>query len=518
MNNQQNLKVGNGFRIEGFIDIDIINKKNHIKKHYHNTITKGGKQLILDKSCANMLRIGADMFGAMYMVNPFTTLYDGGKYSSYTNCMTNVLANLGDKASELNVDSSFLPIWNSDLTEADKVVGYANNCLNPVNNGKEGILDSSRGEYVLDGQTNALRWKYPEGVATGTFNVIAMMSKSAINDPTGGGIQLLKCIDKINTQYANYVNMSTGFLPPGISGFTANDEILLNFKKDDCERWKFSLTTGEVTQVPDSDPFFVITRIYYGNCTFQDYYVENNYLYLIANRSTDDRFCYVRVYDISNDMKYITEFSLSTNAVSYCKYSKFLKYNGELYISMYNTDDTSYQTSRESPYNLVKLSKGSNAYYSNCSVSNYASAGITLPSGLNIYSTLITNYGDDYIVNGIICSDLNNVVETQKGFMKEWIRGITFSAGSNKGVILIGSGGLYNSDSISFSKNNDYTDYRRIITTNDKTETKIYTTATGIWISLDDWWTNLISFVVLPEPITKGEDDVMYVSYGYKIV
>ena len=40
----------------------------------------------------------------------------------------------------------------------------------------------------------------------------------------------------------------------------------------------------------------------------------------------------------------------------------------------------------------------------------------------------------------------------------------------------------------------------------------------GTFLTLDKWWTNVISYVVLSEPIQKGDEDELYVSYGYRVV
>jgi hypothetical protein len=40
----------------------------------------------------------------------------------------------------------------------------------------------------------------------------------------------------------------------------------------------------------------------------------------------------------------------------------------------------------------------------------------------------------------------------------------------------------------------------------------------GVYLTLDKWWTNVLSFVKLNTPITKTATDIIYVSYGYKIV
>lgn len=51
-----------------------------------------------------------------------------------------------------------------------------------------------------------------------------------------------------------------------------------------------------------------------------------------------------------------------------------------------------------------------------------------------------------------------------------------------------------------------------------ETGEKVSCVGYGVWLSMDGWSSNVLSFVKLNTPIEKGDDDIMYVSYGYKVV
>jgi len=58
-----NVSSGDGVRLQGFIEIELVNKKEHYTRTYKNTITKGGKQFLLGHSAAQMLGMSASMRG-----------------------------------------------------------------------------------------------------------------------------------------------------------------------------------------------------------------------------------------------------------------------------------------------------------------------------------------------------------------------------------------------------------------------------------------------------------------------
>ena len=118
-----------------------------------------------------------------------------------------------------NRDKHLINLFDSTgVIDGTKVLGYASSNVLPTANGKEGIIDYCKDEYMADGYTVCERWKYPEGVATGTIDTIAMAPAGWKAGQGLGGQRFSKCIDKVNMQQGTFVTRSTQFCPPGIAG------------------------------------------------------------------------------------------------------------------------------------------------------------------------------------------------------------------------------------------------------------------------------------------------------------
>jgi len=94
---------------------------------------------------------------------------------------------------------------------------------------------------------------------------------------------------------------------------------------------------------------------------------------------------------------------------------------------------------------------------------------------------------------------------------------VPFSAGSNIGFLGIGCPkASENSADLQSTFQTDAYWYTKM---NSPTTEYISNFRTsGVFLTLDGWWTSLLSFAILSTPITKGDSDEMYVSYGYKAV
>lgn len=573
----RNIKSGHGLKIEGFLNIDIINKKNNVHKVYKNTITNAGKQYFLDKCAGNLLRIAADTFGMTAGLSAISTVgFDSdmpfpGRTSRADSCLTNVLLNLGDEANSLTGNTTFINVFDANMAEASKVVGYANSNITPTLDGKEGSIDYCKGEYVIDPYTVCERWKYPEGVASGTIDTIAMMPGACVKTKFGHGLCMFKCLDKINKQYTNFTRQSDGFLIPGVAGFTGNDEILLNFEQDGNSRWKFSLTTGEITAVPAGDNFLVVLgydssaagSAYY----LYDMYYEDGYLYVLRGQYAPNGYSgwygsnlRVFVYNMTSGGVLVTNFALNvpsgTERDQYICGAKFLKVSSSLYVTTWcdNIEIDEYDPSSQTVAKLWKLSK-SGAYFDNVEgtgQTDFSSIGFNLPSGLKIYDVGLGSYGTSYImymscrlnnksssVNtgalsfGIVFTSLSDPIGSATGALYGLgMYSVAFSAGSNRGILKIGA---FNestpTDTTGTDRFNNYYDvssaFKMIENNSDpgpdsssyfETGEKVNCVGYGVWLSLDGWSSNVLSFVKLNTPIEKGDDDIMYVSYGYKVV
>lgn len=543
--------ISEGTRLEGFIEIEKVNTKDNVRTVYKNTITNGGKQLFLAKSAGLMLGISADTFGEVVCSNTLTKIGDNNsngiaaRQSRKDRDITNTLLNLPDEVlNNLSASSTFINIWNDDYTDADKLIGYCNNELNPTNNGKEGTIDYCLGQYMVDPYTVCKRWKYPEGIASGTVNCIAMMPAGVLESPYGDGVKFSKCIDKVNTQYVNYVKMSTGFMIPGVPGYTSNNEILLNFSRDGISRWKYNIGTGEITEVPETENFYVFE--FDNNLIFDIKYIDG-YLYMLKYSTSgisSGYYVQVYVYDPANSMAEKTHFNLAyKSGYEQPIKANIFKYNNNLYVS---SCDSRNEPTREKN-KLWKLTVGAGGYATGVE-STYTdfSSLFELPSGLDKNNVGIGQYGDNYVLFmpvklkntlddtlvsdgitgyktiGYVCSDLSNPFKS----IIDVIPGITpteilFANASVKGTLRVGfdkhnSNGSYNGYSY------DNAQAKKIVMNNlSKSNTNSITTNTqtnGVYLTLDKWWTSVISFVKLNTAIEVTDSDIIYISYGYKIV
>lgn len=552
---RKTLKKKDTLALRGFIEIEKINTKNHTREVYRNTITNAGKQFLLDKSASLMLGMAADVFGMTACSNTLTRLSVAsgtavaGRNARSDRDITNVLLNLDENVmTGLGASTTFINVFDDELESASHVIGYANNNVVPTGDNKEGNIDFSKGEYLVDPYTICKRWKYAEGIATGTINCVAMMPASCIKQNNGDGIKFSKCIDQINTQYTNYLSMSTGFLIPGIPGYTANNEILLNFNKDSNARWKYNIGTGEITSVPITDNFFIPTAADRYSDIVDMQYIDN-YLYVLSLYvGSNSPTIHVDVYDPANAMNKVANFNCNTKSGNeYEIKASIFKVGSTLYVSAIS-DKT---TTRDTVSKLWSLNKsGGDGYASSASAAqtDFSSIGLTIPSGLDIRFTGLGSYNGNYILynlvqmyddvsadkdtisssyigykmTGIVFTDLSDPI----GSAVDMIDGINpneimFSAGSTAGTLRVGFD-KFNSAGTGFGYCYDLVDDKHIImnntsSTNIETVT-VDTTKAGVYMSLDKWWTNVISFVKLSTPIVKAANDIIYVSYGYKIV
>lgn len=547
-------KASNGLRFEGFIEIEKINKKNHTRELYHNTITKAGKQLFLAKSAGQVLQMSGDIFGNVACENNLAILggdRNNGRYARSKVDITNVLLNLSsEELNALGADTNCINVWNDNFTaNTTKLIGYANNNLIPLDNSREGVVDYCKDEYIADGFTVAKRWKYAEGVATGTINAIAMMPFGCANDFAGGGLKFSKCIDKVNPQYTLYSSMSTGFLIPGVNGYTANNEVLLNFNKDGKNRWKYNIASGEMDEVDASDPFFIPTP-YSSSYTIQDMIYLDGYLYTLEINNIDSSSSatiYVQVFDTNNNMNRVTSFSIYDNSsYAYIHRVSFIVYNNELYVSTtggWNAISSSYAS--YSINKLWKLTMGGSGYYNAAGTAqqDYSALGFSLPSGLHLRMCGLGRYGSNYVLyvperydsststtpswgysystayrlTGYVFTNLSDPMGSLVKILSRVHKNeILFSTGACSGSLRIG---------LDFGSSASYENYSddvaakyKVINNSNSSGTAIDTENTGCWLSLDGWSSNVLSFVQLTTAIEKTANDIIYVSYGYKIV
>lgn len=538
-----NVSSGDGIRLQGFIEIELVNEKENYKRTYKNTITNAGKQVLLARSVGSLLCNTGNLYGDIISADGLAGDYTYGssyygrvaKYCSNQYQLSNVLLNLGDDLDSLNASTTFLNIKNDDFSVGDKLVGYANSSVTALKDGKEGSVEYQKPEYTVDPYIRTNRWKYDVGVATGTIDTIAMMPAYSFKDNNIEGFRMMKCIDRVSCQNSNFIARSTGFCPPGISGLTGSSEILLNFEQDGINRWKYDLGTGEITEVNAADPFIVFTGI------ITDVYSEGLYVYALRLNSiatyTND--IYMDVY-LKSSGEHIKTVTVSYGGSSWGQYSyfvtaKFLIKDSVMYITTMST--TSRGTNTYYGHKVIKMGKGSQAYWST-TVAQYmtfaeSDLGVTVPEAWDEDLVCLGNYGDSfalytlyeyatsgYPITAWIVPSLTEIVGTAVTSAFYFLRPNTvlFNTGVYRGAIQIGSNYAANysvsSEVATLTPRNQ--DIKRIVN-NDGT-LEIDNRTTGAFISLEDWNSNVMSFVKLQTPIVKQDTDIMYVSYGYKVV
>lgn len=538
---QSKLSLGNSTRIEGFVDLKLVRNGGKTVIHQHNTITNAGKQLLLDKGAASALCMSPSVYGQLYTLDPITHLgINGREYNSIRSAqsvrdLTNVLLNLEDNTG-LSSNTTFVNTNDSSFSPNNNVIiGYANNNINPPSNNKEGSIDYTPAEYLVDGYSIAKRWVYPAGVGSGTINTIAMMPKSVISTPYGYGIRSIKCLDRVNKQNTNFVSFTNGILPPGVPNYTSANEILLNFNQDGSDKHKYNISTGEMTNLTDSDPFFTPTGNGY---VITDYYVEGNYLYYVV---PEGRYQYVYVYDISVTPTPTLVTSFTTNVNGQVYFTKFLKFNDKLYLSSaYYTYPTE---TNQGSYKLLELNKGSEQYYNSygAGYNDFKQIGLNIPDSINISRIAIGNFGSVYAVyisndtayvsdsepsqnnytfNAYIFSDLTNIDPSRATDCIPMlsIKSILFNTSSSYGVVQIGIYGNSNTNNSYEYVCSEPTAILNICNNTNSSLTINELTNQGCFISTAGWWSNCMSFVKLEQPIEKSDTDVLYVTYGYKVV
>jgi hypothetical protein len=543
---QRSVRQHNNLKVDGFIDIELVNNKGNVKYKRRlkqpNAITPAGKQMLLAHSAQSLLNMGSDYYGrlatisALYMRRPSSGYYSV-RGSNNNRDVTNLLLNLDNPEAVTDADN-YIPILSADgeKVNAAKVVGYANSDTNPIADGKAGEADYCLPEYVADGKTVAKRWKYPEGVATGTINAVAMAPFAVYGHGSKGlGIRSAKCLDKVNFTYQNFANFSTGFCPPGIAGITSDTEVLLNYSQDGVNQHKYDIATGETTDITSGWPGIPFPRNK-ASYKIMDYcYDGSRYLYLLdLNNSISSTYSpSVTVYDTQGGvLTYITNFTIYPPSSSYVSYACFLQHGSDLYVSFLEADG----------YNsggLAKLTK-SGAYYNSYTSAgtDYSIVGLTVPAGLThrdfalkslangryalvMYgipqktSTLSTDISaGNYAKKAYVFTDLNNVFGSIVGVI-EWmtVYGCIVSTPSLTGFLSVDFyNNMYNQ-----SQSYDVDGANQYVINNSKPSGMASPNPNGVWWSDLSWSSNVVSHVELATPIEKAENDILYVTYGYKM-
>lgn len=495
---------------QGRFEIRLYDKNRKLLKVWksHNQITTAGKELMFNRSFGSLFKCGSDVFGQVYSLDNLMGKYNAYNYHTVDSAVAVGLLNLGDKQNGLSPNGSFLPIYNSDFSSLDKVIGYASIDTNPISDGKVGVPALSRGSSVAAGNTRELAWEFPLNVAGGTFDTLAIAQKSLFVNSKAPNVYIenWKCLDKVNTKNSEFVSLSNAFCPPGVPGVTADNEILLNFSAGGKSKWRYNISTGEMKEVSDSEPFF--TPI---DATCTSYYIEGNYLYIcyIAG-STSNASAKYKVYDISTQSQLVDSNISGTG--SYNNRGVLLKYNNELYITVSHSRSVTGNA-------CYKLTMGGSGYYTLPSSGGTLEgiAGISVP--FDLWGVTVGNYNGQYLVVdnnvGYICTDPNNIADTLTGILGNITgREIGVGSGDSAGFISIGAAG---SDAFSTSlATREYNAFDSVwLIGGTAAANAVNLTSSGIFFMREGHYSQLMSYVKLSSPITKSDDQIMTVAYAY---
>lgn len=556
---KQGAKQGTGggvltpLHLEGFIEVEKVNTRTKERQTYKNTITQAGKMLILDKSAARFLLSGGDTFGYMVQLGRLAKIlgvgsgsvsspYAAGRDARDDSMLTCALLNTGAAGGNWTEQTNAVNLQGATLQDTSQVVGFANNNPTPAQETNEGAIDYCLGVYQVDGKTVAERWKFAEGVASGTINMVAMMPADSIKTNHGEGWQVAKCLDRCHIQSPNFGSLSTGYLPPNISGYTGVDEVLLNFIMDGVSQWKYNLATGEMAKVEAGQPFFVVEDTDRG--TF-DMMVDGDFFYVLTAGSTTmplttSTLAVCKVYQISEGMTQVARFNISRKVSGESRTAfKFFKKGTDLYISAWSSN----QIATLDTWNSIwKINKGTGGYGTGTTqIVDYSGIGINLPAGLNakhaglgtttngkmwLYLSCDPEYADTlakvedngYLSIALECNqnytdDLSSLTFT--GRMVFGITPNTYFDGVN--ILRVGANFYSQLTSDNLGLVGDNTDLAGQIVNSSGTK-KLDLQTSGVFLSKPEWCGNLFSFVYLATPIEKVADDILYVTYGYKIV
>lgn len=504
-----------------------------VKLDYHNAIVSAGLKAILQKSIGiimgnsaiayNKLAIkGAQLYNMMLTSTLLSGLYR--RYTDDDSLACVFLSLTPEQLASVGTNTRFIKTWDTNaLGSLARVKAYVNNNIAPVVDGKEGRPDYLDPDFTSIELLFGNKYVLDAGVGTGTINAIALMPKAGMQGING--IRVVKCLDKVNRQYANFGSYSTDFLPPGVTGYTEDDEILYNFSQDGKTKHKYNMTTKAVTDLTESDNWLTLNAIGNTSYTLTDYMVLDGYLYVLklSNVHSSGNNIYLYTVDLSTG----EVISTVTTGPTYTVSAKFCRVGSDVFIIAYNGYDT--QTSNYA--RIRKLTK-SGTYYNGVSGTTYytfVSAGITvggLGNRLNINGIMIKNYGDNYAVfNGaitnatgssglitkgeiVICSDLSDIYGSIIDIIPDvnYNTDVIFKNTEFGGTLELGNPGDRNTvaetDNCVRIENN----------TSD-----INISHTGLWLSTEENWSNTMTIAALPSGITKGALDVWELEYGIEI-
>jgi hypothetical protein len=454
-----------------------------------NAVTQFGKELFLATSASlrmNFLTtIGA---GTRLACTTFGDISGQGYYyPSVTGTgLACYLLNLDDETkNSLTPASRAVSLIDGYSLNSDKLVGYGS-LARTSSSATEGVVAIPDGDLLVDPTVSARAWRFPAGVATGSFNTIQIGAHFGLNTTTpnwtrGGTVWSGLSVNDI--VISDQIQAQGYYLRPGVTKngevITKDTEILVGDGTNSVKsRIVYDFVAGTMTYLTSDDVRYDLDL---ADASFPQYIVG-------------DYLCCVMTYPTVVKMSTWTSTTLATSNL-YGK-SFFIK-DGYVYfatgsssIFAYNIETGARDSSKNITFSSLGLPSGwSN--YSNVSIQNW---GGDHASG----KYFMQNYVSIREAYGVVCTDYKDMVGTTIEVIPRLPKSSSLTIGGEVYILTNDIG--------------DYSDFTYARTVSGAN----YVLGKGLWFTKT--WGSLLSYRVLDSAITKDADKEIVINYWYQFV
>lgn len=502
------------FNLEGFVDIELIDSltgKVKYKEKKHNSITPVGLKTFLASCIVPYLQNSAIVAGNREIV-PIGFNHTLGAGSLYTynkdsyGLISPLLLNI-DQTNGVKINSeSFIDYLDDTLfISSDKLIGYGLNNISPSADNKEGTVEYPNSSTLLDDYTLAVRFKFPEGVATGDFNAVSMVP--IVDTSKNLSLYTTKNLIQVATN-ASPSPSTPSLICPAYCGDCSDDDLVgLNYTSDGLSGYTYNFSTGEIVNKEITQGI---------SCSYCDLVsnwfidVDGGYAYSCYSNTG---YCYINVYNISTATR-VKSITINTG---YYTYIDLLNISGELYAVLVGNFGNS-SSITELSTKVYKLSKGSYDYFSTYDTTELtlASLGVSVPDGAFYLVGSRRSDLSEYEVRGVKFSKYNVSPILGSSYAFTSLSNIHNSIIGVRGNNNVGSGlpiSKTNPKSRYFYTSSNY-DYR--VVGNNTASSASVNSNYGTSQFLNDAG-NALSIYLLSSSVSKGENDVLHLTYGFKV-
>ena len=481
----QEMRGADKSAIQGFVQFELVNTETGNKQVFkYNTVTTLGKLMFLATGPNMQLMLPSQIdMGALHLKSNFVQKSPSQDTKlTIPNVDKGLTMYLVNADGTLTVDSKKIPIRTAkgDI-DGNKLIGHAN-VKRTTSSPKEGVIDRVHPDFMLDPTASVQRWRFDNTQANGTFNKICI--GAGVYNDVGNGFSIAKGLIPTDIQAFGGVNILTGmYIRPSVTGITSATEILLStaeYAGNNKANAVYDFATGKLTMLAQDDPRALIS-LGDGNCP-QAFY--NNVLYYQRQDT-------LYAYDVVNKTE--TTISNCRDKLWVDGNMLYFAYSGDQ-IMAYNMDTKSWGTTIS-----ISSQTFTSKYFTNTSPS-YVFNDTSLGKAVNGNFVLVPTHEGSTCKYAIEFTDINNIEASIVGFRPMAGSAVEYQIGT-KAINLWKANG----DDLQFVGIEGFS--------NATANRKDY----GMRFS-EQWFGDLISFVELSSPVTKTENDVLYVSYGYRLI